>query len=114
MVRRAVVAVVVAALAFVATGCKRDITKEVLFVNDSVTHQSIVSIVTELNMIEKSSPAGRYAPNFGSSVAGIGLRQVGTLPPGEIDAYWTNHITSLVEHVDPEVIVIELGYNDCD
>jgi hypothetical protein len=113
MGRRAVIAFAVVALVFVATGCKRDITKEVLFVNDSVTHQSLGAIVTEFNNVEQANHAGRYAPNFASSVPGIGLKQVLPVPAAEIPAYWANHMASLIEHTKPEVIVVELGYNDC-
>ncbi len=103
---------VVALVGLAASACEPEVTKEVLFVNDSVTSQSIPAIVQSMNAVAESTPAGRYAPNFGSSVPGIGLRQV----PGSSMAardYWTAHMTSLVEHVRPEVIVVELGYNDC-
>ncbi len=113
MARRAVAACVAAALVLFAAGCKRDITKEVLFVNDSVTHQSLGAIVTEFNVIGATDRPSRYAPNFGSSVPGIGLRQVGTLPHDEVPAFWAGHLRSLIEHTHPEVIVVELGYNDC-
>jgi hypothetical protein len=96
-----------------ATGCKPEVTKEVLFVNDSVTGQSVTQIVNELNMVSKDSTDARYAPNFGSSVPGIGLLRVPGVEPDEVAAYWSAHLTSLLEHVDPEVIVVELGYNDC-
>jgi lysophospholipase L1-like esterase len=104
---------VVASLVVVATGCKREVTKEVLFVNDSVTHQSIIAIVSEMNNIQQTDAAGRYAPNFGASNPGIGLRQVPLLPTSDDDSYWHDALTSLLGHVKPEVIVVELGYNDC-
>jgi hypothetical protein len=69
--------------------------------------------VNEFNAVPADSEAGRYAPNFGSSVAGIGLRQVPGIPSGEVDAYWPTHLASVLDHVEPEVIVVELGYNDC-
>jgi lysophospholipase L1-like esterase len=103
----------VSLLVVVAAGCKANVTKEVLFVNDSVTHQSIIAIVQEMNDVAANDPAGRYAPNFGSSVPGIGLRKVPGIAPEDVDAYWTAHLTSLLDHVQPEVIVVELGYNDC-
>lgn len=104
---------VVASLVVVA-GCKREVTKEVLFVNDSVTHQAIISIVSEMNNVQPTDTPGRYAPNFGSSIPGIGLRQIPMLQPAEADSYWHDHLTSLLGHVNPEVMVVELGYNDCD
>jgi hypothetical protein len=112
---RFVRAVALAALVGVlATGCERDVTKEVLFVNDSVTHLSLVALVAELNTVKEGDVPGRYAPNFGSSMPGIGLRQVWEhSSQSEIDEYWFEHMVSLVEHVKPEVIVVELGYNDC-
>jgi hypothetical protein len=107
------IAAAVAATGLVAAGCKPEVTKEVLFVNDSVTHQSIVPIVAEFNTVEKDATSGRYAPNFGSSVPGIGLRHVPGLDDADAGAYWSTHLTTLFEHVDPEVLVVELGYNDC-
>lgn len=97
----------------VAAGCKADVTKEVLFVNDSVTHQSIISIVDEMNVVAANDPAGRYAPNFGSSVPGIGLLRVAGIEPADVAAYWDEHLASLLDHVSPEVVIVELGYNDC-
>jgi hypothetical protein len=112
--RCAVSFAMIASLVLVAAGCKKDVTKEVLFVNDSVTHYSIPAIVDEMNLVSKTDSAGRYAPNFGSSVPTIGLRYVpGLATPAEIDDYWTGHLTTLIEHVQPEVIIVELGYNDC-
>jgi lysophospholipase L1-like esterase len=111
--RRLALLGVVAVVAFVAAACKPDVTKEVLFVNDSVTAQSVAQLVNEFNAVPRDDPASRYAPNFGSSVAGIGLRQVPGLPAEDVDAYWPAHLTSLLDHVEPEVIVVELGYNDC-
>jgi lysophospholipase L1-like esterase len=96
----------------VASACEPEVTKEVLFVNDSVTHQSIVQIVQELNAVQEDSERARYAPNFGSSVPGIGLRQVLGFSGGP-DSYWAAHLASLIEHTKPEVVVVELGYNDC-
>lgn len=100
-------------LVVAAAGCKANVTKEVLFVNDSVTHQSIIAIVQEMNDVAANDPAARYAPNFGSSVPGIGLLTVPGIAPQDVDAYWTAHLTSLLGHVKPEVMVVELGYNDC-
>jgi hypothetical protein len=110
---KGMVAIAVTAFALLAAGCKPEVTKEVLFVNDSVTHQSLVSIVAEFNNVQRDDPKGRYAPNFGSSVPGIGLRHVPGIPDEEADAYWSTHLRTLFEHVDPEVVVVELGYNDC-
>jgi hypothetical protein len=110
---KGLVAIAAAAFALLAAGCKPEVTKEVLFVNDSVTHQSVASIVGEFNTVQKDSASGRYAPNFGSSVPGIGLRHVPGLDDADVDAYWNSHLTTLFEHVDPEVVVVELGYNDC-
>jgi hypothetical protein len=110
---KGLIAIAVGVIAIVAVGCKPEVTKEVLFVNDSVTHQSLVPIVAEFNTVQKDATRGRYAPNFGSSVPGIGLRHVPGLDDAEADAYWTTHLTTLFEHVDPEVLVVELGYNDC-
>ena len=39
---RMALAAVVAAAASIAAGCEAEVTKEVLFVNDSVTHEAIV------------------------------------------------------------------------
>jgi hypothetical protein len=103
----------VALVAVFATGCKREITKEVLFVNDSVTHQSIINIVEQMNSVPNGAPAARYAPTFGSSIPGAGLLQIPGVPPEDVKAYWHAHLTSLIEHVNPEVLVVELGYNDC-
>jgi hypothetical protein len=111
--RRAAVLGVVALFVAGAAGCKPEVTKEVLFVNDSVTNQAVEHIVTELNMVERDSTASRYAPNFGSSVPGIGLLRVPGFEEDEVAAYWSAHLTSVLAHVDPEVIVVELGYNDC-
>jgi hypothetical protein len=111
--RRAGLAVVVVALVIAAAGCKAKVTKEVLFVDDSVTHQSVGQLVDSFNEVSSDSPAARYAPNFGSSVPGIGLLTVPGLPADQVGAYWDEHLTSLMEHVDPEVVVVELGYNDC-
>jgi len=69
--------------------------------------------VNSFNLVKKDDAAGRYAPNFGSSVPGIGLLAVPGLTSDEVGAYWTEHLTSLLDHVNPEVIVVELGYNDC-
>ena len=66
-----------------------------------------------MNTVGKNSDAGRYTPNFGSSVPGIGLRNVSGHPRREVDAYWPSHLSSVIDHVDPEVIMVELGYNDC-
>jgi hypothetical protein len=110
--RAAPVAIASAVLVAALAGCEADVTKEILFINDSVTSQSVGRIITEFNAVPEDNTAGRYAPNFGSSVAGIGLGQV----PGttrDPDEYWVEHLTSLLEHVNPEVIVVELGYNDC-
>lgn len=106
--------IVLGLLAAVGAGCKPDVTREVLFVNDSVTHQSIPYLVQEMNNVQASDSEGRYAPNFGSSIPGIGLLQVPgySTQPGS-DAYWDTHLASLLAHVEPEVIVVELGYNDC-
>ena len=41
--RTALAAVVASAALIVAGVCKPDVTKEILFVNDSVTHEAIVS-----------------------------------------------------------------------
>ena len=51
----------VSLLVVVAAGCKANVTKEVLFVNDSVTHQSIIAIVQEMNDVAANDPAARYA-----------------------------------------------------
>jgi lysophospholipase L1-like esterase len=112
--RVALMMAVVVTGGLVVSGCKPEVTKEVLFVNDSVTHQSIVHIVQELNDVERDSEKARYAPNFGSSVPGIGLERVPGYSAGEVDTYWATHMASLVEHTKPEVVVVELGYNDCD
>lgn len=111
--RRVGLAVVAVVLVIAAAGCKAKVTKEVLFVNDSVTHQSVEQIVDSFNLVKKDDAAGRYAPNFGSSVPGIGLFAVPGLSSDEVGAYWTEHLTSLLDHVKPEVVVVELGYNDC-
>ena len=103
----------VSLLLVVGAGCKAKVTKEVLFVNDSVTHQSIIAVVQEMNDVAADDAAGRYAPNFGSSIPGIGLLKVPGIAPENVDAYWDAHLTSLLDHVKPEVIVVELGYNDC-
>ena len=103
----------VSLLLVVGAGCKAKVTKEVLFVNDSVTHQSIVAVVQEMNDVAADDAAGRYAPNFGSSIPGIGLLKVPGIAPENVDAYWDAHLASLLDHVKPEVIVVELGYNDC-
>ena len=75
------VVAVAAVLVVLVAGCKRDVTKEVLFVNDSVTHLSLVQVVNELNVVAQTEVAGRYAPNFGSSMPGIGLEQVYNVTP---------------------------------
>jgi lysophospholipase L1-like esterase len=103
----------VSLLVVVGAGCKAKVTKEVLFVNDSLTHQSIIAIVQEMNDVAADDAAGRYAPNFGSSIPGIGLLKVPGIAPENVDAYWDAHLASLLDHVKPEVIVVELGYNDC-
>jgi lysophospholipase L1-like esterase len=114
-IRRAGTLAIALALVIGATACKPEVTKEILFVNDSVTHQSILSIVGEMNSVPAGDAAGRFAPNFGSSVPGIGLSQVpGVSTQAGFDAYWDAHLSSLLGHVAPEVIVVELGYNDCN
>jgi hypothetical protein len=101
------------------TGCKPDITKQVLFVNDSVTNQSAIALIDAFNNVAApgepnyTGDHGRYAPNFGSSIVGIGLRVVPGVQPADVDAYWAAHLDSLMQHVAPEVMIVELGYNDC-
>jgi hypothetical protein len=111
--RRVGLALVAVALVIAASGCKAKVTKEVLFVNDSVTNDAVGQIVSTFNLVKQDDTTGRYAPNFGSSVPGIGLLQVPGLTSDEVRTYWTDHLTSLVDHVKPEVMVVELGYNDC-
>jgi lysophospholipase L1-like esterase len=36
------------------------------------------------------------------------------VPAEDVRSYWAVHLTSLFAHVHPEVIVVELGYNDCN
>jgi lysophospholipase L1-like esterase len=113
-VRKVAILAIVPVLMVVTGGCKADVNKEVLFVNDSVVHEAIMSLVTEFNSVGQNDADGRYAPNFGSSTPGIGLKQIpGHDDLSQTDSWWTQHMTSLISHVKPEVIVVELGYNDC-
>ncbi len=111
--RAGLTVVCVSLLVVAIAGCKSHVTKEVLFVNDSITHQSILRIVEEMNAVPANDPAGRYAPNFGSSIPGSGLRQVPGIESANVGTYWDEHLTSVLEHVKPEVMIVELGYNDC-
>jgi lysophospholipase L1-like esterase len=101
-------------LVVLAAGCKAEVTKEVLFINDSVTAQSVGAIAMEMNDVKATDHKARYAPNFGSSVTGIGLKRVPLIAPNRVNKYWDEHLTSLLAAVKPQVIVVELGYNDCN
>ena len=110
--RRTVVALALAV--FVLAGCEPKITREVLLVGDSVTSESSKSIVQSFNHVAVNAKASRFAPVFGSVVSGQGLLKVPAVPRDKVDEFWTKHVASLMAHVHPEVIVVELGYNDCD
>jgi len=110
----AVLTAVAAAAGF--AGCKAQITKNVVFIADSVTAQSAEEITAAFNLTSQYSSAGRYAPNFASVVGGQGLRQVEddpNQPAQDPHTLWPQHVQSIVAHTHPEVVVVELGYNDC-
>jgi hypothetical protein len=98
----------------VAGGCEPSISKEILLVGDSVTSESSGAIVQSFNHVGDGAEPGRYAPNFGSVVWGQGLAYVPWVEEDRVDDYWYTHLNSLMAHTHPEVIVVELGYNDCD
>ena len=100
-----------AALAVGLSACEPTINREVLLVGDSVTFQSVSPIVEQFNNVDEGK--GRYAPVFGSVSSGQGLTSVVNVDMANVDAFWTEHVRSLVEHTKPEVMIVELGYNDC-
>jgi hypothetical protein len=112
-VKRLALIVLATGLAFMSVGCKPEVTKGLLFVNDSVTNGAAEEIITRFNAKKEADPEGRYAPNFGSSEPGAGLLSIPFLPPERVDEWWTTHLASVLQHVNPEVVIVELGYNDC-
>lgn len=105
---------IIALLCFVilASGCEPTVNKEVLIFGDSVMFSAVDDVVYHSNYV-RDDYTGRYAPNFGSVNGGQGLTFVKEVQPANVDAFWRAHVASLMEHTQPEVIVVELGVNDC-
>jgi lysophospholipase L1-like esterase len=97
-----------------ASGCEPTVTREVLFIADSVTLQATPSIVSAFNQVGADADTGRYAPNFGSVILGQGLAVVPHVSTSDVKAWWSQHLDSLIERTKPDVIVVALGYNDCN
>lgn len=115
---RAALVIVVGVAAWTGTALAASVeghtaSRGILFVNDSVTNFSVGSIINEFNDYRVSGRATRYAPTFGASLGGSGLRQVPGVQSVYVPSYWRTLLQSLMLHAKPETIVVELGYNDC-
>lgn len=92
--------------------CQPEITADVMLVTDSVSAQAGEEITKEFSVVS-TADGGRYIASMGSSVGGQGLTYVHGVPLDKMDAFWAAHLTSLIDRGQPDLLLVELGYNDC-